>query len=97
MLLQSTTTRSSCRDRTQRNRNHVHSRRIITEAKELTPFEKAEKAQIKRAMQITSLILTQVALNALHSDKTSIVDKIESLKQLAQVANANEQHLGISA
>ena len=67
------------------------------EAKELTPFEKAEKAQIKRAMQITSLILTQVALNALHSDKTSIVDKIESLKQLAQVANANEQHLGISA
>ena len=63
----------------------------------LTPFEKAERARIKRAIILTSLILTQVALNALHSNQATVSDKLESLKQLAQVANANEQHLGISA
>ena len=67
------------------------------ETKTLTPFEKAHEASIKRAIVLTSLILTQVALNALHSNQTTVADKLESLKQLAQVANANEQHLGISA
>ena len=67
------------------------------ESKELTPFEKAERARIKRAIVTTSLVLTQVALHALRSSKTTVSDKLESLNQLAQVANANEQHLGISA